>query len=404
MKAISRDDAPLFSRLNTKDKGDNISECLACGVCSSRCSWFEEEGGPVPRQIVRMALLGLDDLLVDSDMLWNCMLCNRCTLECPVGIEMDQVVRRARSIEAAAKIMPEDLKTGVKNRLELGDVNKLTKEEFVETVEWLSEEFSDDMGDPEAVIPYDKKGARFLYLPNPRELGINLLHLTAMAKLFYSFKEPWSMSSRHTDVTNWGYFVGDDEICRKMAMQIVDATEDLGAETLVLSECGHGYFVLKTFLEDLIGRKPKFNVISMPELTMEMVEKGVIELDSSTIDEPVAYHDPCNLGRKSGVYDTPRKLLSLCCKEVVELTPNRENAICCGGGGGMVQDSSSVSRRMISGKPKADQIKSVDVKHLATACLSCHRQLGELVKHYDLGVKVHTVVALAVEALKTGKS
>lgn len=394
-------DAPLLSGLNKHQTGDNISECLTCGVCSSRCSWYDGEGGPVPRQIVRMAQLGLDELLIESGMLWDCMLCNRCTEECPVGINMDQVVRQARSLQAADKIMPEDLKAGVKNRLDLGDVNGLTKEEFVETIEWLSEEFTDDVGDPDAVIPYDQKGARFLYLPNPRELGINLMHLTAMARLFYSFKEPWTMSSRHTDVTNWGYFIGNDDISRKMALQIVEATEDLGAETLVLSECGHGYFVLKTLLENLIGRKTKFNVVAMPELTLDMVEKGIIKLNPATLDEPVAYHDPCNLGRKSGVYDIPRKLLALCCKEIVELTPNREHGVCCGGGGGIIQDSSSHKRRMISGKPKADQIRAANVKHLATACLSCDRQLGELVKHYDLGVQVHTVVSLAVEALVT---
>lgn len=403
-KATLRDEAPIFSLLNKSEKGDNISECLTCGVCSSRCSWYDGKGGPVPRQIVRMAQLGLDELLVESAMLWDCMLCNRCTEECPVGISMEQVVRRARSVKAAAGIVPEDLSKGIKNRLELGDVNALSKEEFVETVEWLSEELSDEMGDPEAIIPYDQKGARFLYLPNPRELGINLLHLTAMAKLFYLFKEPWTMSSRHTDVTNWGYFIGNDDICRKMALQIVEAAEELDADTLILSECGHGFFVLKTLLEDLIGRKPKFNVMSMPELTLQMVEKGVIELDPKTIDEPVAYHDPCNLGRKSGMYEIPRKLLSFCCKEVVDLAPNREHAICCGAGGGLVQDSTSVKRRMIAGKPKAEQIKAANVKHLATACLSCHRQLGELVKHYDLGVKVHTVVSLAVEALVTKNS
>ncbi len=396
--AILKDDAPLFSKLNKGAEGDNISECLTCGVCSSRCSWYDGEGGPVPRQMVRMAQLGLDELLVESGMIWDCMLCNRCTEECPVGIRMDDVVRRARSLASAERVMPEDLKKGVKTRLEMGDVNGLTKEEFVETVEWLSEDFSDDMGDPEAKIPYDQNNAKYLYLPNPRELGINLMHLTAMATLFYNFKEPWTMSSRHTDVTNWGYFIGDDEVMRKMAFQIVDATEDLGAENLVLSECGHGFLVLKTKLERLIGRKPRFNVVSMPELTLEMAKKGVIEL-GKVIDEPVAYHDPCNLGRKSGVYDAPRELLALCCKEVVELTPNREHGICCGGGGGIVQDSTSTPRRMISGKPKADQIKAANVNHVATACLSCHRTLGELAKHYDLGVQIHTVVALAVEAL-----
>ncbi len=398
-KAELKDDTPLYSSLNRNESGDNISECLTCGVCSSRCSWYEGEGGPVPRQMVRMAQLGLDELLAESGMLWSCMLCNRCTEECPVGIKMDEVVRRGRALAVAKKVMPEDLIKGVKTRLEMGDVNGLTKEEFIETIEWVSEEFADDMGDANAVIPYDQKDARFVYLPNPRELGINLMHLTAMATLFYNFKDPWTMSSRHTDVTNWGYFVGDDEVMRKMAMQIVEATEELNAETLVISECGHAYHVFKTKLDDLVGRKPKFNVLSMPELTLEMAKNGVVKFDKKTIDEPVAYHDPCNIARKSGCYDVPRELLALCCKEIVELSSNREHGICCGGGGGLVQDSTSTPRRMISGKAKADQIKEANVNHLATACLSCHRSLGEIVKHYDLGVKVHTVAALAVEAL-----
>ena len=390
---------PLSRALNLKALGDNVSECLTCGICSSRCSWFDGEGGPVPRRIVRMALLGLDDLLVESGMLWDCMLCNRCTQACPLGIQMDDVVRRGRALESARDRIPEDIRKGVKTRLEVGDVNGLTKEEFIETVEWLGEEFADEVGDPEAVIPYDRKNVRFLYLPNPRELGVNLMHLTAMAKLFHAFGESWTMSSRHTDVTNWGYFTGDDAASRKMALQIVEATEALGVETLVLSECGHGFLVLNTLLEQLIGRKPRFRVAAMPEITIEMAEKGIVAFDPETYPEAVAYHDPCNLGRKSGVFDAPRNLLSRCCKQVVELFPNREHGVCCGGGGGILQDSSSKTKRMISGKPKADQIRAAGTRLVATACLSCHRQLGELAEHFDLGVQVHTVVAMASEAL-----
>ncbi|MFO7971361.1 MAG: hypothetical protein R6U40_06400 [Desulfobacterales bacterium] len=54
---------------------------------------------------------------------------------------------------------------------------------------------------------------------------------------------------------------------------------------------------------------------------------------------------------------------------------------------------------MISGKPKADQMRATGLNHLATACLSCHRQLGELSNHFALGMKVDTVAALASEAL-----
>ena len=222
-----------------------------------------------------------------------------------------------------------------------------------------------------------------------------------MAKLFHAFGQSWTMSSRHTDITNWGYFLGNDEITRQMVLQVVNAAEDLGIETLVLSECGHGYYVLKKIMEGLIGRKAGFSVISIPELVLEMSDKGVIALDAGKHPYPIAYHDPCNFGRKSGVFEAPRKLLACCCQEVVELEPNRMNSLCCGGGGGLIQDSESTKRRMMAGKAKAHQIRKAGVKHVSTTCLSCHRQLKELSKHYELDVQVHTVAALAVDAMIT---
>ena len=398
MSRINRD-TELGRLLNQMTQGDNINECLTCGICNSRCTWFDGEGGPLPRQIVRMAALGLEQELVDSGMLWDCLICNRCTQDCPMDIQMDLVVRRGRSLETAQQIIPGDIATGIETRLETGDVNGLTTEEFIETVEWVSEEFEDEMEDPDAKIQYDMEGARFLYLPNPRELGINLLHLTAMARLFYAMGESWTLSSHHTDVTNWGYFTGNDEVARTLVQRVVEPAEALGIETLVLSECGHGYHVLKCKIPDLLGRPPKFRVLSMPELCVEMVRQGKLSFDPTVHPHRIAYHDPCNIARKSGGYDPPRQLLAMVCNGVVELTPHREDGICCGGGGGLLQDSSSTAKRMISGKPKADQMKACGLDHLATACLSCHRQLGELSKHFELGIKVETVAALASEAL-----
>jgi Fe-S oxidoreductase len=397
--AVLCHNSPLSEILNQNERVDNTNECLTCGICVSRCSWYDGEGGPNPRRMVRMAQLGLDDLLATNPMLWDCMACNHCTTACPMGITMGELVRKARSLPMAEDLIPEDIRKGIKTRLETGDVNGFTKTDFIETIDWLNEEIEDENDDPNALIPYDKKGARYLYLPNPRELGMNLMHLTAMARLFYAFGEQWTMSHQHTDVTNWGYFIGNDDITRKMALQVVESAEELEIETLVLSECGHGFLVLRKLVEGLIGRKPRFSVKSIVEITLEKLKEGIIKIDPEKHLYPIIYHDPCNLGRKAGVYDAPRELLANISKEVVELYPNRENAVCCGGGGGLLQDSTSKKKRMISGKAKADQIRDTGVKHLATACLSCHRQLSELSKHYELGVKVDTVAALTEEAL-----
>ena len=395
-KAVLERDTPLQGLLDKKEKSDNISECQTCGICNSRCTWFDGDGGPVPRQMIRMAQLGLDDMLAESRMIWDCMVCNHCTVDCPMGIDMEYVVRRARSLPAARKRTPEAIAHGLDNRLEIGDVNGFTEEDFVETIEWLNEELEDEG----VIIPTDQKGAKYLYLPNPRELGTNVLHLQVMAGLFHAFGEPWTMSHNHTDVTNWGYFIGDDEIERKMLAQIVEPAEELEIENLVLSECGHGFLALRHHITQLLGREPRFKVLSLIELTLDMVKEGVIKLDKEAHPFPIAYHDPCNLGRKGGVYDAPRELLALACREVVELTPNRVNSICCGGGGALLQDSTSMDRRMIAGKAKADQMRAAGVDYIATGCLSCHRQLTELSKHYELGMRVETVVATAAAAMK----
>ncbi|NLD39430.1 MAG: (Fe-S)-binding protein [Desulfatiglans sp.] len=389
----------FFTILNRHERGDNVTDCLTCGICLSRCSWYDGEGGPNPRRMVRMAQLGLDNLLAQSPMIWDCMICNHCTTACPMGIRMADIVRMARGLPEAEAILPESIRQGIKTRLETGDVNGFSEDDFNETIEFLNEEIADENDDPDALIPNSIRGAKYLYLPNPRELSANLLHLKAMARLFHASGETWTMSPRHTDVTNWGYFSGDNEAAKKMALQIVEATEELEIETLVLSECGHGFFVLRNLIPELIGRNPGFNVKSIVEFALEHVKAGKIRLDKDAHPYPIMYHDPCNLGRKSGVFDAPRELLSLVCKEVVELNPNRENGICCGGGGGLLQDSTSTKNRMISGRAKADQMKSTGLKHIAAPCLSCHRQLGELAKHYKLDIKVDTVAALAEEAL-----
>ena len=390
-------DSPLQGLLDKRESADNISECLTCGICNSRCTWYDGEGGPVPRQMIRMAQMGLDDALGNSRMIWDCMICNHCTVECPMGIVMEHVVRRARSLPSAKKNMPATIAQGLETRLEMGDVNGFTREDFVETIEWLNEEIEDE--NPDAIIPTDQKGAKYLYLPNPRELGTNVLHLQLMAALFHAFGEPWTMSHRHTDVTNWGYFIGDDDMERKMLAQVVEAAEELEVANLVLSECGHGFLTLRHHVEELLGRKPGFKVISIIELTLEMVKRGVIKLDKEAHPFAIGYHDPCNLGRKAGVFDAPRELLAHTCREVVELVPNRMNAVCCGGGGALLQDGTSKDRRMIAGKAKVDQIRESGVDYIATGCLSCHRQLTELSKHYKLGTRVETVVATAAAAL-----
>ena len=68
------------------------------------------------------------------------------------------------------------------------------------------------------------------------------------------------------------------------------------------------------------------------------------------LEETVTYHDPCDLGRNSGVFEAPREIIrSIPGIEFVEMPTNRAAATCCGGGGNL-QSADAALADAIAGK------------------------------------------------------
>jgi len=283
--------------------------------------------------------------------------------------------------------------------LETGNVSMIPTEEFVDTVEWLEEELQDELEDESFSFPLDKKGAKYVFLPNPREINIIPMHFMGNAKIFHALGESWTVGSELSDVTNWGYFTGDPEATRKIALRVTEAVEALEVDTLVLTECGHGFKVYARDLEHWIGRKPRFQVVSILQLIAKGIRDGRLKLDPEINPERTTYHDPCNLGRKGGVYDEPREILRAVVKEFVEMWPNRIANYCCGGGGGADRVPELAPIRFEVGRVKVDQILRIHAKVVATGCLSCMSTLLELKKHHKLDVEIATVAGLVAKAL-----
>ena len=392
--------ADMLRILDEEPTGDTLRLCHTCGSCVSRCFLKDAVPGVNPRRLVRAVANGWEELALESPLLWTCTLCNRCTFDCPMGLRMDEVVRSARGVQAKRGESPSVLQDGVESALETGNVSMIPKDEFVETVEWLEEEMQEDLEDDTFRFPLDREGATYVFLPNPREINIMPTHLVDDARLFVGLGEPWTVASELSDVTNWGYFVGDPDATRRIATRVAEAVEALGAETLVLTECGHGFKVYARDLERWIGRRPGFRVVSILELVAEGVREGRIRLDPSKNPKRVTYHDPCNLGRKGGVFEPPREVLRASVQEFIEMWPNRMAAWCCGGGGGTDRVPEGKPIRMEAGRTKVEQILRTGAEVVATGCLSCLSNLEELKKHHGLKVEMASVVTLAARALE----
>jgi len=249
-------------------------------------------------------------------------------------------------------------------------------------------------------VPFDREGAEFLYVPNPREYTSNPQMFQTYLKFFFYAGVDWTLSSKFFDITNWAYYLGDTKAAVTLVKNLVEETRRLGAKILLSTECGHGFKILRNDAEGWLGEPLGFEVMSVVELAHKLNQAGRLPINPGAIQARVTYHDPCNVGRKLGIYEPPRELIQAVATDFVELWPNRKYSICCGGGGSVGQNTDMGKKRLEHARMKHDQIMSTGAEIIATSCQNCLSQLVDLQARYNMPVEVKSVIELLVESME----
>jgi heterodisulfide reductase subunit C len=100
--------------------GEKLMRCFQCGTCTSDCPIARFSDTYRPRQIIRMAQLGLKDRVLDSDTLWLCAACFTCSDRCPQDVEVASVIRVLRNLAAEEGHIPQVFKDECASILESG--------------------------------------------------------------------------------------------------------------------------------------------------------------------------------------------------------------------------------------------------------------------------------------------
>lgn len=100
--------------------GEKLMRCFQCGTCTSDCPVARFSDVYRPRQIIRMAQLGLKDRVLKSDTLWLCAACFTCTDRCPQDVEVASVIRVLRNLAAEQGCVPQVFKEEASCILESG--------------------------------------------------------------------------------------------------------------------------------------------------------------------------------------------------------------------------------------------------------------------------------------------
>lgn len=208
--------------------------CMTCGICSSACPVSGVDGFD-PRKLVRMALLGRTEELVEARWPWICTMCGKCEALCPMQVRIADLVRRVRSLRARERV-PGILHKGLEAALETGNNLRLPKEDFLFILEDVAGEIREEPGFEDLQVQVDKRGARLLTTIHNKLVNTHTEDLKHWWKIFHAAGESWTVASDNWEGTSWGYFTGDDAAMKTMAGRILKQMEELEIDTLLWPE------------------------------------------------------------------------------------------------------------------------------------------------------------------------
>ena len=382
-----------------------FNSCVHCGMCADACLFYTETGDPKYTPIHKLepmrrvwkqnftfwgkltGLLGLSKPITDAELEeWepliydSCTLCGRCSMVCPVGNDITYMIRKAREGMVAAGHAPPGLKGATVRAVEIGSPMGVTWK----TVEAQIKHTEKDTG---LSIPVDKQGADYMVLMSSMEVVNYPEYLGSLARIFDQADVNWTLCSDAIEATNSGIQIGSSDIAAQLVQRIVDGAEKLKVKTVISPECGHAYTAIRWEGPNLIGRAYPFKVLHILEVLDELREQGRLPLEGMETAK-MTFHDPCQLVRRGGIIEEPRRLLKQIAGNFVDMPDPGVWNWCCGGGGGVSANERADELRLKVFSKKKSQLDAVGVETLVTSCSNCRIMLEDGVDAYNMELNI----------------
>ena len=393
-----------------------FSSCVSCGMCAEACLFYTETKDPKYTPIRKLEplrrvweqeytltgkikkLFGLTEPVTDEllqewqELLYDsCTMCGRCSLVCPVGNDIAYMVRKAREGMVASGNAPEGVKAASTRAVTIGSPMGIKLGALQAQIKHIE-------ADSGLTIPVDVEGADYMALLSSMEVINFPEYIEALAKIFKQAGVTWTLCSEAFEATNSGIQIGSSDIARVLVQRVVDGAEKLKVKYVIAPECGHAYTAIRWEGPNLIGRPYPFKVIHILELLDELRKTGRIKT-KDLASEKYTFHDPCSIGRKGGVIDSPRHLMGMVTSNFVEMDDHGKWNWCCGGGGGVSSNEDAEELRLTVFKRKRDQIAETNADALVTACANCRLVVEEGLEEYKVEIPVLGLSELVADHL-----
>ena len=435
MDAVAAERGSFIGRVNDLS-GQTTQLCYHCHKCTAGCpaATAMEYG---PDRVLRLRQLGQWERLLTSRDAWLCLGCEMCGAHCPNEIDINEVMIALKEIATEAGYRVEDCQSlremladyllqrpesVVDDRLCVGFQRLNRLQQTIGTARNVS---GDDNSNR---LIWSQNMERQLAGLDGRQ-GAEVVYFVGCVASFFpgSYSVPQAMASvlEACDVNfttlggrEWccGYpllLMGQLEEARGLIEHNIAQVKGLGASRVVFA-CPSCYHMWKFVYPKVLGEEPPPSALGAPSLAglevlhaTELVGELVVD-DTARLGEMdlrVTYHDPCDLGRKSHVFEPPRRLLaSIPGITFVEMSSSGQISECCGGGGNLESFEPAVTDEV--SLHRIERALEVDAQVIASACQQCERTLTRAIRRHREArrarIRVMDVTQLVWDAIGSG--
>lgn len=377
------------------------STCVRCGLCSQACHFYlSKDNDPAYSPVGKLKQTIWDllnprkvitpDFIINAAMVayTECNLCRRCSMYCPFGIDTAYQITLVRRLCHFLGVTPKYIQDTAHSHAATMNQMWVKEDEWIDSLQWQEDEARDEL--PMLRIPIEKDGADVFYSvigPEPK-FRSQLIYQAAV--IMNVGQVDWTMpATPGWDNSDMAMYVGDYELMGRLKKVHFETALRLKCKKIVMGECGHAFrSVYDTGSRWLGWKEPPIPIIHAVQFYWELLQEGKIKVGKK-FEQPVTFHDPCNIVRGMGLHEKARDLVHAFCENFVEMTPNREHNYCCSAGGGVINCGPPHKKtRVLGNRIKAEQLKATGVPVVIAPCHNCHGGLEDIFHHYKLNMSI----------------
>ncbi|MBM3925555.1 MAG: (Fe-S)-binding protein [SAR202 cluster bacterium] len=360
--------------------------CAVCGRCTASCpahltgkvlspmhiventkDYLLEFGPVVARGQEPPADKPLIGHAVSEEAIWDCVTCGACMEECPVQVEhVPTIMDMRRNLVLEQSKLPPTAMDALMSMEQRGhpwrgsqfsridwakglDVKTIAEKPSAEVLFWVG-----------CTAALEQKSQRIA---------------RAMARVLLRAGIDFAILGDEERCTgDPARRMGNEYLFQTLAAQNVAAFQKYSVKTVVTT-CPHCFNTLRNEYPQL-GLSSNVQVLHYTQFVDSLIKDGKLK-PVKAINETVAYHDSCYLGRHNGIYDQPRDIAkAIPGLKLVEMGERcRERGFCCGAGGGHLWIEQSRGTRI--NHARTEHFLATGAKTVGVSCPYCLQMLEE---------------------------